>query len=46
MNYDKEIYFLKKLLDDHMEHFDAEEQHRLINLIQKLILERDKENRK
>lgn len=40
----RDIDFLKKLLEDHMEQFSAEEQNSLVNLIQKLILIRDIRN--
>jgi len=45
MNTQDEINFLKKLLDDYLEHFNAEEQNCLINLIQKLMLIRDKDTK-
>ena len=45
MNIQDEINFLKKLLDDYLEHFNAVEQNCLINLIQKLMLIKDKDIR-
>lgn len=38
---DGDINFLKQLFDDHLDTFTAEEQNKLVNLIQKLILIRD-----
>lgn len=38
---EQDIEFLKKLFDDNLEFFTAEEQNKLINLIQKLVLIRD-----
>lgn len=38
---DADIQFLKKLFEDYMDILDAEEQNRLVNLIQKLVLIRD-----
>jgi hypothetical protein len=38
---EQDIEFLKKLFEDHMDCLNAEEQNRIVNLIQKLVLIRD-----
>lgn len=43
---DRDIQFLKELFDNHLNDFNAEEQNKLVNLIQKLVLVRDMGNRK
>lgn len=38
---EQDIEFLKQLLNNNLEFFSAEEQNKLVNLIQKLVLIRD-----